>query len=81
MPKIRRAQLALALLHHLNARVRHREISGMQLTLLARWLDTNPEVPAGRWFKRFPRMVVCGEGEFVKTFLRPGQVANGEEVC
>jgi hypothetical protein len=33
---------------------------------LAAWLDTNPEVPAGDWFKRFPGMTVCGEGELVK---------------
>jgi hypothetical protein len=33
-----------------------------------------------KWFKRFPEMIVCGEGEFVTTFLRIGQVAEGEEV-
>lgn len=31
-------------------------------------------------FKRFPGMIACGEGELVKTFLRIGQVAAGEEV-
>ncbi len=29
---------------------------------------------------RFPEMIVCGEGELVKTFLRLGQIAVGEEV-
>jgi hypothetical protein len=58
MPKIRRAQLPVALLRHLNARVKQREISAAQLVLLARWLDTDPEVPAGRWFKPFPEMTV-----------------------
>ncbi len=48
--------------------------------LLARWLDANPEVPSGRWFKRFPQMTVCGEGVYIKTFLRLGQVPDGEEV-
>ena len=48
--------------------------------LLAQWLDTDPEVPAGRWFKRFSGMIVCGDGELVTTFLRLGQVAAGEEV-
>jgi hypothetical protein len=28
----------------------------------------------------FREMIVCGEGEFVTTFLRIGQVAEGEEV-
>ncbi len=65
---------------HLIRRVREREISAAQLGLLARWLDTNPEVPEGQWFKRFPEMIVCGEGELVKTFLRVGQVPAGQEV-
>jgi hypothetical protein len=34
----------------------------------------------GKWFKRFSGMTVCGEGELVKTFLRQGQAASGEEV-
>lgn len=80
MPKVRRAALPVALLRHLNLRVRQREISGAQLLLLARWLDTDPEVPAGKWFRRFPEMLVCGEGELIKTFLRLGQVAEGEEI-
>jgi hypothetical protein len=37
-------------------------------------------VPDGKWVKRFPGMTVCGEGELIKTFLLPGQLAEGEEV-
>ena len=44
------------------------------------WLETNPEVPPGDWFKRFPEMTVCGEGELIKTFLRLRQIAEGDEV-
>jgi hypothetical protein len=44
------------------------------------WLDTQPEVPGVKWFKRFPGMIVCGEGELVKTILLPGQTPIGEEV-
>jgi hypothetical protein len=51
-----------------------------QLELFAAWLDTEPDVPEGKWFKRFPEMIVCGEGELVRTFLRAGQAAEGEEV-
>jgi hypothetical protein len=25
-------------------------------------------------------MIVCGEGELIKTFLQPGQIATGEEL-
>ena len=42
--------------------------------------DAEPEVPEGQWFKRFPEMIVCGEGELVKTILRSGQLPEGEEV-
>ena len=65
---------------HLMKRVREREISTSQLGLIARWLDTEPEVPDVRWFKRFPEMIVCGEGELVKTFLRSDQLPTGEEI-
>jgi hypothetical protein len=80
MPKIRRHNLPPALYAHLLERIQQRHISGQQLRLLLRWMDTQPEVPEGKWFKRFPEMLVCGEGELVKTFLVPGQVPIGEEI-
>ncbi len=80
MPKIRRDNLPPALLNHLLDRVAEREISANQLGRFADWLVNEPEVPEGRWFKRFPEMIVCGEGEWVKTFLRSGPVPAGEEV-
>lgn len=80
MPKIRRCNLPPALLQHLLDRVRDRSISASQLSVLAEWLDREPEVPVGPWFKRFSGMTVCGEGELIKTFLVPGQLPFGEEV-
>jgi hypothetical protein len=80
MPQIRRANLPRALLEHLLDRIRLRSIPADQLGLLATWLDTQPTVPAGRWFKRFPGMTVCGEGEFLKTFLTLDQSPVGEEL-
>jgi hypothetical protein len=62
MPEIRRQNLPEALLRHLLLRVREREIPHEQIVLLAQWLDTHPEVPDERWFKRFPGMFICGEG-------------------
>ena len=79
MPRIRREQIPDALMAHLVKRVRERDISSLQLGLLARWLDADPEVPEGRWFKRFPEMTACGEGE-LKTFLTPDQVRTGIEI-
>jgi hypothetical protein len=80
MPKVRRAKLPDALFQHLLARAREREISRSDIVALAAWLDTDPEVPEGDWFKRFPCIIVCGEGELMKTFLRGGQAPHGQEV-
>ena len=80
MPKIHRHNLPPALLRHLLNRIHQRNIPPDQLGLLADWLDTQPEVPSRKWFKRFPGMTVCGDSELIKTFLLPGQAAEGDEI-
>ena len=80
MPEILRRNLPPALLNHLLDRIRDRQISAEQLGLLAAWLDCGPQVPEGKWFKRFPGMTACGEGALIKTFLTPGQLPEGAEV-
>ncbi len=80
MPKVRRQNLPPRLLDHLLDRVDSRDISAGQLGLLSDWLGNDPEVPDGKWFKKFPGMTVCGEGELIKTFLQPGQLPTGEEL-
>ena len=80
MPKVRRKFLPPALYSHLLDRIETRSISGEQLALFLKWLELEPEVPFGKWFKRFPSMTVCGEGELVKTFLTPEQAPIGERL-
>ena len=80
MPKIRRQNLPPALLNHLLDRIKERDISADQLEAFADWLETEPEVPNDKWFKRFSGMTVCGEGELVKTFLTAEQVPTGTEI-
>ena len=80
MPRIRRQNLPRNLWTHLLERTRSRHIPVEQLGLLADWLATEPEVPDGKRFKTFPAMIVCGEGEFIRTFLQTGQSAVGEEL-
>ncbi len=80
MPKVRRQHLPPALFQHLLDRIQSCGIPASQLEQLATWLDTGPEVPEGRWYKRFSGMTVCGEGDLIKTFLLAGQHAKGERV-
>jgi len=61
-------------------RTKSRSVSVDQLGLLADWLATEPEVPDGRWFNRFQGIIVCGEGELIRTFLQAGQAALGQEL-
>jgi hypothetical protein len=80
MPKIKRKDIPRPLFAHLLLRVRDRNIGADAIKSLAAWLDTNPEVPTGSWFKRFPSMTVCGEGALIKTFLTPSQAPIGTEL-
>jgi len=78
VPKIRRINIPPALFQHLLDRIQSRKISTSPLELLAKWLDSEPEVPEGQWYKRFSGMIVCGEGKLIKTFLLPGQAPKGQ---
>lgn len=80
MPKVRRQHLPPALFQHVLDRIQSRRIPASQLELLVKWLDADPEVPEGDWYKRFSGMTVCGEGGLVKTLLLPGQVAKAQRV-
>jgi hypothetical protein len=80
VPKVRRQNLPPALFQHLLERIHSRKIRATQLELLATWLDMEPEVPEGEWYKRFSGMTVCGEGELIKTFLLHGQAPKGKRV-
>ncbi len=67
MPKVRRQNIPPGLLQHLLDRIQGRKIPASQLELLAKWLDGEPDVPEGQWYKRFAGMTICGEGELIKT--------------
>jgi hypothetical protein len=80
VPKVRRQNIPPALFQHLLDRIQERRIPASQLELLARWLDAEPDVPEGQWYKRLSAMTVCGEGELVKTFLVRGQRPRGQRL-
>lgn len=80
MPKVRRQNVPPALFQHLLERVQGRKIPASQLELLAKWLDSEPDVPEGQWYKLFSGMTVCGEGELITTFLLPSQAPKGRRI-
>jgi hypothetical protein len=80
VPKVRRLNVPPALFQHLLDRVQDRNIDASQLVLLAKWLDGEPEVPDGQWYKRFSGMTVCGEGDLIRTFLLPSHAPKGKRV-
>lgn len=65
---------------HLVDRFRDGRISVADFDALQDWLNSDPEVPQGEWYKVFPKFTLAGEGEVPKTFLSPGMVPHGTEV-
>jgi len=55
-----------------------RAIGSSDLNELRRWIESNPEVPDGDWYKDFGTFKICGTGPFPKTFLLRGQIGKGE---
>lgn len=79
MPKISRwADLPLNVREHLVERMRDRAISISDLNQLRLWIESQPEVPEGNWYKDFGSFKICGHGKFPKTFLLKGQPAKGQ---
>jgi hypothetical protein len=79
MPKIRRPP-PQGILDHLLKRFREGRISVDDFTELKHRLESEPEVPAGMWYKQFRKFTLAGEGEFPKTFLSAGMHPKGAEV-
>lgn len=63
---------------HLALRLADRKITMADLHRLRFWVDSQPEVPEGEWFKDFGTFKLCGVGSLPKTFLDPHQSAWGE---
>ncbi len=79
MPKLRKPPPP-GILDHLVERYRDGRISVIDFIELKHWLESDPEVPAGMWYKRFKKFTLVGEGEMPKTFLTPGMAPKGRQV-
>lgn len=80
MPHIDWKALPYGRREHLYDRLRTREISQGDLEKLRDWIQTNPIVPAGRWYKDFGSFKLAGTGSVPQTFLTKDQAASGEPV-
>jgi hypothetical protein len=79
MPKIARwDNLPEAVRDHLTTRMQDRQIGIADLNQLRQWIQSEPDVPEGEWFKDFGSFKICGRGSVPKTFLLPSQVAKGQ---
>jgi len=79
MPRLRKPPPP-GILNHLLQRYRDGRISSVDFLELKHWLESDPEVPEGLWFKKFKNLTLAGEGELPKTFLTRGMVPRGSEV-
>jgi hypothetical protein len=79
MPKIRKPPPA-GILDHLIQRYREGRIDASDFMELKHWLESDPTVPNGKWYKRFKKFILAGKGEMPSTFLTPGMAVEGEEV-
>jgi hypothetical protein len=67
-------------LDHLVKRYREGRISSSDFLELKHWLESDPNVPNGKWYKRFKNGILAGNGEVPSTFLSPGMAVEGQEV-
>jgi hypothetical protein len=65
---------------HLIDRMRDRAITVDDLNQLRLWIESEPEVPEGDWYKDFGTFRICEQGSLPKTFLLRGQAAKGEAI-
>jgi len=79
MPKIKRPP-PKRILEHLIQRYHDGRIQASDLLELKQWMESEPTVPDGDWFKRFKTGTLAGHGEQVATFLSLGMAVKGEEV-
>jgi hypothetical protein len=61
-------------------RMRDRAITVGDLNQLRLWIESEPEVPEGDWYKDFGTFRICGQGSLPKTFLLRGQAAKREAI-
>ena len=65
---------------HLIERFRDGRLSTGDFIELKHWLESDVDVPAGLWYKRFKNFTLAGDGEYPKTFLTADMQPHGQEI-
>ena len=60
--------------------MRERSISLADLNQLRLWIESQPDVPEGDWYRGFGSFKLCGQGRYPKAFLLPEQPARGTKL-
>ena len=80
MPHINWTALPYGRREHLYERLRTREITQEDLRKLRSWLQSDPIVPEGRWYKDFGSFKLVGTGGTPQTFFTQDQAATGDQI-
>ena len=80
MPKINWQALPYSTQQHLLKRLHERRITQDDILALRRWVDSEPDLPDGDWYKDFGSFKLAGHGNRPSTFLEKGMAARGTEV-
>lgn len=65
---------------HLLERLRDRNITPDDLDKIRVWIESQPDVPEGDWYKDFGSFKLCGTGPNPTTFLGEHQTAWGHKI-
>jgi hypothetical protein len=65
---------------HLAKRLLDRSITTDDLSKPKFWIESDPDVPEGDWYKDFGTFKLAGRGPLVPTFLTNEQIAHGTEI-
>ena len=69
-----------AIKRHLAQRLLDRQITLDDLDKLRIWVESDPDLPAGKWFKDFGSFKIVGEGPNPLSFLDSSQIPFGQEI-
>jgi hypothetical protein len=74
-------ELPLEVRGHLAERMKDRSIGADDLYKLQVWIESDPDVPDGNWYRDFGTFKLAGRGSLVLTFLTSEQIGYGEEIA